>query len=271
MNIASEVHIYVIPGLEMLLVAILAVVAWQRMTDVQLRWFWIGAGLWTGAVILKVICAVLFNASAVGFLKGKLPYPVLIVVSGLFLGIESSAFEMGVTWLAVRRWRQLGRDARRAFAIGVGAGAFEALLLGLATLTAGLSLIAGVADAEDIGEGMQAGAASTPLYWLVAPTERSVALLGHTSTRVLILLGVVNRKPLMVLGGFLIFALGDAIAGAFLISSTYGAQSLWWLELALLPFALVNIPILFWCYRHWRNSTEKDEDAVKAESTHTLE
>lgn len=149
MNISSDVHIYIIPGLEMLLVAILAVVAWQRWSGVQLRWFWIGAGLWTVAVILKVINALLINASAIGFFKGRLPYPVLIIVSGLFLGIESSAFEMGVTWLAARKWRQLGRDAQRAFAVGVGAGAFEAFLQGLAPLIAGLSLIAGVADAED--------------------------------------------------------------------------------------------------------------------------
>ena len=236
----------------MLLVAALAVIFWRWKSGVQLRWFCVGAGLWTAAVILKVICAFQINSIAIGFLKDKLGGPFFIVEGGLFLGIESAVFEIGLTWLAVRIWPQLGRDAGRAIAIGAGAGAFEAFLLGLAVLVAASTAIAGVVDAEGIGEGMEAAVAATSLFWLVGPTERMIALLGHTSTRALILLGVAKHKPGMVFWGFTMFTLIDGIAGAFLLSGSRGSRSQWWLELAVMPFAVVSVPILMSCWRHWR-------------------
>ena len=65
------------------------------------------------------------------------------------------------------------------------------------------------------------------------------------------LLGVVNRKPMMVLSGFLIFTMLDGSGGAVLLSGKMGKISLWWIELAILPVALVSLPILRWCYLRW--------------------
>ncbi len=51
----------------------------------------------------------------------------------MYGGLLSSCTEVGLTWLAVAIWHDFGRDAARAIGIGVGAGAFEAILLGLIT------------------------------------------------------------------------------------------------------------------------------------------
>src|SRR5262249_55523572 len=118
-------------GFGMMFVAVVAVVLWWRIARVQLRWYWVGAALWAVAVILKIICALLANGPVLNALKG-LPDPLSVVLGGLYLGVQSSVFEMGLTLLAVYIWRQLGRDAARAITIGVGAGAVEALLLGIA-------------------------------------------------------------------------------------------------------------------------------------------
>jgi len=153
--------------------------------------------------------------------------------------------------VAVLIWRQLGRDAGPAIGVGVGAGAFEAFLLGLASLAGMLVVIAGAPGTEKAQESLQTMAASTPLLWLVAPVERIMAILCHASMRALILLGAVHRRPMMVFWGFVIFTLLDSIAGAAHVSGKLGTLSTWWIELAILPFALVSIPILRWCYVRW--------------------
>jgi len=268
MNVNPNELLYVIPGLGMMLVAAVAAVYWWRVSRVPIRWFWVGAGLWTVAVLLKILCAVFTNAAVIGAMKETLPYPLLVLGGGLYVGIQSSLFEMGFTLLAVLVWRQLGRDAGRAIAIGVGAGAFEAFLLGIVSLAAILAMLAGVPGTEPIREQLEGVAAVTPVAWLAAPAERTIAILCHASTRALILLGAVRRRPMMVFWGFLIFTLLDGVAGAAHVSGKLGSFSVWWIELAILPFAVASVPILQWCYSRWRDTGEEPvESAVDAGPT----
>jgi len=240
-----------VPGLGMILVAAVAVIYWRRASGARFRWFWIGAGLWTVAVAVKVAAALATSAAVIGWLKDCLPYPLFLVCAGVFGGLQSSLCEMGFTLLAVWIWRVLGRDAGRAIAIGVGAGAFEAMLLGVGSLVAVAVAIAGLPGTEPIRQELGKVAATTPLFWLVAPAERVIAILCHASSRALVLLGVTQRRWMMVFWGFVIFTLLDGIASAVLVSGKMGTFSIWWIELAVLPFALVSIPILKWCYRRW--------------------
>jgi hypothetical protein len=241
----------VIPGLGMMLVAALAVVYWYRRSAAKARWFWVGAGLWTIAVILKFACAILTNAAVIGLLKRVLPYSIYVACGGLYVGVQSSVLEMGCTILAGLIWRQLGKDSARAIAIGVGAGAFEAFLLGLLSAVGMVAIIMGAPGTEGSAKAIIAEQAATPLFWLVAPVERVIAVLVHASTRALILLGITYRKAMMVFSSFWIFALLDSIAGAAQLSGKLGTFSLWWIELAILPFGLIGVPILRWCIEHF--------------------
>jgi uncharacterized membrane protein YhfC len=247
----TNLLISIVPALGMMVVAAVAVIYWRRKTHLEAKWFWAGAGIWTVAVVLKIVCALLTNAAVMGFLKKHTPYPLLVIGGGLFLGIQSSLFEMGLTLLAVVIWPRLGRDAARAIGIGVGAGAFEAFLIGFFSLIAILVTLAGVPKTERIREAYDIVAKTTPLFWLVAPVERIIAILCHASSRALVLLGTVKRKPVAVFWGFLIFTLLDSVAGGAHVSGKIDKISLWWVELAILPFALISIPILRWCYAHW--------------------
>ena len=260
----DNVTISLIPAVGMMIVAIAAVIYWHRVSKLQFRWFWLGAGLWAVAVALKVVCALLANKAAIGFMKENLSYPLLILGGGLFAGIQSSLFEIGLTLGAVLIWRQLGRDANTAIGIGIGAGAFEALLLGIASFVAILASLSGLPGTEEVREGIDTVAAATPLFWLVAPTERIIAILCHASSRALVLLGVTNRKHMLVFWGFLIFTLLDGVAGAAHVSGKIGEISMWWIELAILPFALISIPILRWCYANWARGWD---DRVESETS----
>ncbi|AGA28821.1 YhfC family glutamic-type intramembrane protease [Singulisphaera acidiphila] len=249
MEPTSNLLLFGIPGLGMFLVSVLAIAVWRRASGAEFKWFWAGAGLWALAVALKVAFSLLANQVAVGFLKRALSRPLFLTGAGLYLGAVSAAFELGLVWLAGRRWGHLGRDAGRAVAVGVGAGAFEALLLGVVSLGIWVAVAMDGADAKGERNEVLARATATPLFWLVPPAERIIALLGHASTRGLVLLGVAGRRPWMVLWGFAVFTLMDGIAGVFLLSQEFAGRSMWWLELAVLPFALTGVAILVFCIR----------------------
>jgi len=189
---------------------------------------------------------------------------LFVIAGGAFVGIQSSLFEIGLTIVAGRIWRQLGQDANRAIGIGIGAGAFEAALLGVGSLVAEVMAMAGVPGTEGVRGQIDKLAAVTPLFWLVGPVERAIALVCHTSSRALVLLGTTYRNPGMVIGGFLLFALLDAVAGVAIVSGKMGKVSMWWIELAVLPCAIVSIPILRWCYRRWGASRDGKPSAEES-------
>jgi hypothetical protein len=85
------------------------------------------------------------------------------------------------------------------------------------------------------------------------PLERMLALLGHASSRALVLLGSAHKRVWMVLSGFAIFTVVDGIAGAAIVfKNTHPNLSPWWLELAIVPWAVLSVFILRWCYHRWR-------------------
>jgi hypothetical protein len=51
--------------------------------------------------------------------------------------------------------------------------------------------------------------------------------------------------------GFFLMTAVDTIAGWVHLSEQIGKMSLWWIELAIGPFAVASVPIIRWCLRRW--------------------
>jgi hypothetical protein len=165
------------------------------------------------------------------------------------------------------RWKQLGRDAGRAIAIGVGAGAFEAALIGAVSALAIAAWLAGAPGLEDLSEQIRKAGAKTPLVWLVAPVERVSAIICHAACRGLVLVGVTYGKRGMIALGFLIFTLLDAVAGAAQISGAMATISLWWIELPFALIALVSLPVLRWLFLHYPSLPGSDDSPMESSDT----
>lgn len=235
----------------MMVVALVAVLIWWWHSRVQWRWFWAGAGIWTVGVALKFAVAIPLNP--LFFDKTAHATGLKLVTGSLYCGLMTGIFEIGVTLAAALIWRRLAADPARAVAVGVGAGAFEAFLLGLGAAIGSLA-VAASGQAEGGLTNLADISARTPLLWLVGSAERVIAILTHTASRVLVLRAVAGRRWSGFWAGFGWLSAMDLLAGVVLLTGMTTSGSLWFIELMLLPFGLLSIPITIWAIRRWRSA-----------------
>lgn len=243
----------VVPGVGMTLVGVIAVLWWRWRSGAPWRWFWVGAAVWTVGVALKFAWAIPLNEPILAAIEAVVPHSAYLVLGAIYIGALTGVFEIGITLLAALVWKNMSRDAARGVAVGVGAGAFEAILLGLAaTAVMVAALIVGGEFADEVRQATARSAGPTSLIWLVGPVERVIAILCHISSRALVLLGVARgrwRWPFF--WAFVIMTAIDSVAGYAYLAGLLGNVSTWWIELAIAPAALVSVPVIAWCVRTW--------------------
>jgi len=242
-----------ITGKLMVLVGVLAVWSWGRRSHVPWLYFVIGAAIWGVGVVLKFGWALPFNESIFRAINESLPRYVTLAVGALYVGLLTGVFEIGVTVVAARRWPRLSHGSERGIAVGIGAGAAEAIILGML-----VSLSSFVKP-----EAAMAG----PLSLALLPVaERFLALLCHASSRALVFFAVATHRWRWAVGGFVLLTGVDTVAGAFLLSKEWAAMSPWLVEIALIPFGLVSIALLVIVAKRWptsRTQCTQSTDAVR--------
>lgn len=260
----------------MILVGAVFAVFWRRRSGVSWAWFWAGAGLWLVAVLVKFSIAALFNRPVFQGLKAILPNWAYLAAGTAYGGVLTGITEILFVLIAARIWNPLAATPGRAVAVGVGAGSFEAAMLGLGA--AAMVVIGGMEAAtpagtyavevtatEAVGEwhlrihDAPAGPAApredaSISAWsraLVGPVERTIAILCHVGSRVLVLLAVARRRWALFWAGFLLLSGVDALATFFWISGQVRTMSPWLMEALLAPFGIVSIPVTIACMRRW--------------------
>jgi uncharacterized membrane protein YhfC len=242
----------VVSGALMMLVALAAVLAWWFHSRVQWRWFWAGAGIWTVGVALKFAVALPLNPVLFG--KSGHAVGLKLWIGSAYCGLMTGVFEIGITLAAALVWRRLVAEPARAVAIGLGAGAFEALLLGLAACAGSLVALAS-GQTELMLKSLAGISAHTPLLWLAGPVERVISILAHTASRVLVLRAVAGRRWLGFWAGFGWLSGVDLLAGVALLTGMTTSGSLWLIELMILPFGVLSVPLTRWAVRRWPTTT----------------
>jgi uncharacterized membrane protein YhfC len=257
-----NVYLMLVSAIGMIAVGGVAVGIWRFSSRVPWRWFWVGAAVWTAGVALKFACAILLNKPILGALKTSLSSGAYLALGSVYIGILTGVFEIGVTLIAGLIWRGMARNAARGLAVGIGAGAFEAVLVGVAVLLSAIGCLVTTGPTQDqILAATTSATSVTPLFWLAGPIERVIALACHVASRALVLVGIARGKwgwPFTI--AFLLMSAIDAVAGYFYLARLVGRISTWWMELAITPAALASIPLLLWSIRHWP-ACEKEEPA----------
>ena len=241
-------------GKLMAAVGALAIWGWIRLFGIRWRFFLIGGAIWVLGVALKFGWALPLNQpifKALGeFLTGHLSF----VASVIYIGLLTGVFEIGVTIMAAWRWPGLSQNAAQAMAIGIGAGATEALGLGalLALSTVG-NLDAAVFGPQSLS--------------LVPVAERALALLCHTASRALVFFAAATGRWRWAWVGFGLLTAVDAVAGVFLLYKGQAALSPSFLQLAIVPFAIVSILVLILLFKRWpkQRSSLSERQLAEAE------
>jgi len=242
-----------VSGALIIIICVVLLIGWKVKSNSSFKWPLIGAGAWFVGVVLKFGFAYLFNNPILEVLKESFGQTGYLSLGSIYIGLLTGVFEIGVTLVFVLLIKGIYENAQRGIGIGLGAGTIEALLLGFSQIGAFAMVISGSPGSSDIITGLVNATVHTPLVFLVAPVERIIAILCHTSSRALVVLSVVRKKQIYFWAGFLIMTAIDAIAGYAHLAGYVNTVSTWFIELALLPFAIVSIPIIKWCIKNWEN------------------
>ncbi len=251
----TAVREFLLSSILMIIVGMASVVVVRLRWAVPVRWFFAGAAIWLVGVTLKFIWAMALNRPILAFLEPSLGRVGYLIAGSLYIGILTGVFEIGITLAAALIWRSLSQAAARAIAVGAGAGAVEAILLGAATTMGILAVMLNLPGTEALREQL-AAAGPTSALWLIGPVERLIAILCHTGSRLLVLLAIARSRWSLFWYGFLILTGLDTIAGYVHVGGLVGTVNLWWVELALLPFALLSLGALRYCVKTWPQPEE---------------
>ncbi|HXJ71951.1 MAG TPA: YhfC family glutamic-type intramembrane protease [Candidatus Dormibacteraeota bacterium] len=237
----------IVSGSLMMIVAVAAAVWWKLRSRVPWRWFWAGAGIWAVGVALKFALAKELNPIIIGT---GVPPKAGLAAGVFYCGIMTGIFEIGITLAAALFWRRLAAEPNRAVAVGLGAGAFEALLLGIAAAGGSVAALA-TGQGDKLVSALAVYTSHTPLFWLAGPVERAIAIAAHTASRVLVLQAVAHRKWLGFWAGFAWLSLMDTLAGLALLTGMTTSDSIWWSESMFLPLGVLSIPLTRYALSRW--------------------
>lgn len=203
----------VVSGLGMIAVGA-AAVGWWRRRGVARLWFAIGAGTWTASVALKLGWAIVSHGVVERALVGLLGPTAGAMAFWLYIGLITGLFECGLTWLVAARTQVARAGWDQSVGFGVGFGAVEAVLLGIALIAWALvSPDASAAPASDAPAAM----ASHAVAAVLPVVERAAALVVHVYTCALVIDAVRRHRRRSFWCAFAFKAGLDAIAAAAIL------------------------------------------------------
>jgi uncharacterized membrane protein YhfC len=210
----------------------------------RLSWKYMGLGalVWLVAVLIKVVVAVVANRAIYRVLiDGGQPVSLGGSVFDIYVGTLTGIFEVWLVWLFVSRSQRVDKSSwKNALAFGIGFGAVEALLLGLASLT-GVLLSLLNANSLSLATLESFSQTGNLLFDLAPISERIFTILVHIFSNLLIFYSAYRGKQGWMWLAFAYKTLFDSVAAYAQISGILGSlRAVWLIELIIMLFGLVG-------------------------------
>ncbi len=243
-----------VSGVLIIAICLVLLIKWKTKSSESFIYPLIGAAAWFVSITVKFLFAYWLNGPILKFIKSSLGQTGYLSLGSIYIGSLTGIFEIGIALIFVLFIKRLYENAQRGIGFGLGAGTIEAMLIGFSQIGALVMVISGAPGTSDVTAGYSNIASNTPLLFLVAPIERIIAILCHTSSRALVVLAVARRKQIYFWIAFLIMTGIDTIAGYVHLANYIGTVSTWLVELVLMPFALLSFFIVIWYYKIWQKN-----------------
>ncbi len=224
----------------------------RRLGGRMLLW---GALAWVVTVALKFAWAIPVNRTVYQTLQG-LPQPLGNVLFYVYVGALTGVFEVGLTWLLLRR-TCLGHSAwGGALAFGIGFGAVEAALLALSPLvTVSMALL----NPSSLPGGVleQFAVLNNPLQGLAPVWERFFTIWIHILSAVLLFYGMRTRQTRWFWLAFVYKTGVDAVAafaqvsGFINMAAPDGLAHIWTIEALVGLWGVVGFLGTRWVGQHF--------------------
>lgn len=248
---AEEMRPLLIRAVIMLVIAVLAVGVCRVVSKAGFGWFLAGAGVLVAAFFAQQLVANAFHPKVLGALQSGLPGWGLVTLGTLYLAATAALCGVGVVYLAARTWPALARTAMRALAIGVGGASLKTIYLGLPMLLQYRYLTSDQQGAASTAVQILLVWSPTKLIALTGVVEPLMDVFCYTAACALALLSVAWWRGRLFWGGVLLMMGINLLGGYLAMTQLAGRISLWWMELFVLPFALISLAILRWCLARW--------------------
>lgn len=246
-----------IAGILIIIISMGFMITWKKQSGISLKWILLGGGVWAVGVILKFIFAFTLNRPILAWIESLFAQTGVLSIGSIYIGLLTGVFEIGITLVFALFIKGMYQNYKRGIGIGIGAGGIEAFLIGFSQIVSFVLVLSGQPSSNQIMASIAQTAVVTPVLYLIGPVERIIAILCHTSSRSLVLFAVAKKKYVYFWAGFLIMTAIDAIAGYVHLAGLLNKINMWWVELALLPFALISIPVIKWCIKNWDSTQEQ--------------
>lgn len=248
--------LFLLSGIGMIIVALASIIYWKKKSKIAFRFFLLGAIAWIIAVALKTAWAVSLNKPILNFLESKLPANLSGPLSWSYIGLLTGIFECGIVLGFIYLLKGLKEvNWKESVGFGIGFGAFEALLLGIASFV--VTLLA-ILIPEQLPKELLEGLPQLQSLWVIpAPIiERISTLFIHIFSVVLILYAFKTKEWKWFWLSFWYKTAVDSVAAY--VHLAYGVEKLtvmglWILELIILLFAIVGLWGLINVHKKWKN------------------
>lgn len=224
----------------------------RRLGGWMLLW---GALAWVVTVALKFAWAIPVNRPVYEASQG-LPQPLGNILFYVYVGALTGVFEVGLTWLLLRRTR-LGRSAwGGALAFGIGFGAIEAALLALSPLIS-VSLALVNPSALPASAVEQLAVLNNPWQGLAPIWERFFTIWVHILSAVLLFYGLRLRQARWFWLAFIYKTGIDAIAafaqvsGFINMAASDSLAHIWTIEALVGLWGIVGWLGTRWIHQHY--------------------
>lgn len=249
-------------GIGMMLVGTLFPIYWWKTQKVPVKYFGYGAVLWILAIAPKIILDLTITPSMNSYLTAY-GTEVLVIVSGIYVGLRTGLFESGFTYFAALKTKLKKVTYKQAFAFGLGFGGFEAFSLGAISF---INIYAFVAIPELVNQ-VPAESQSILLQqlnqstWVVpaAIMERIFIIFVHVFCSLLVFYSIRKAQKKYLYASIGYKTLVDAIIPALLVYiGTTTILSIYLMELPFVALGLFSILGIRWVHKQWSdNSHEK--------------